>query len=348
MRSRSVLDRIFSVMVLAVIPFAALPAEFAIHPGNGVTTNVTEHIRGGVNVLVNPGAAGGGIVALNPNNTYYGSTILGCGTLVVDNFANGYESSTIGAGNTLVLGPGTLRYNGPAEGSTDRTISNTVTKTQVTVFEVNSNLWLNGSFIQPGGGFIKTGPGTLHIAGSGVNRIAYGENLFDINDSINKNRLNIQANGDAPTLGIAGFMVANGTVVLGEGGGTTYVNQNYDTQIGAWTTSDGQETAGVLEIRGGVNTFKSWFNIGKQNGTAATAPTPVQSALRIYGGTTTLSNALDMGRNKMGQGTYPQRCAPRFEMHGGTLNIIGQFKIGNDIGANSTVLHDGGSIYCGE
>ncbi len=335
-------------MVLAVIPFAALPAEFAIHPGNGVTTNVTEHIRGGVNVLVNPGAAGGGIVALNPNNTYYGSTILGCGTLVVDNFANGYESSTIGAGNTLVLGPGTLRYNGPAEGSTDRTISNTVTKTQVTVFEVNSNLWLNGSFIQPGGGFIKTGPGTLHIAGSGVNRIAYGENLFDINDSINKNRLNIQANGDAPTLGIAGFMVANGTVVLGEGGGTTYVNQNYDTQIGAWTTSDGQETAGVLEIRGGVNTFKSWFNIGKQNGTAATAPTPVQSALRIYGGTTTLSNALDMGRNKMGQGTYPQRCAPRFEMHGGTLNIIGQFKIGNDIGANSTVLHDGGSIYCGE
>ncbi|HRR34655.1 MAG TPA: autotransporter-associated beta strand repeat-containing protein [Kiritimatiellia bacterium] len=216
------------------------------------------------------------------------------------------------------------------------------------MFEVNSNLWLNGSFIQPGGGFIKTGPGTLHIAGSGDNYIAYGENIFAINDAINKNRLNIQPNGDAPTLGTAGFMIANGTVVLGEGGGNTYVNQNYDTQIGAWTTSDGLETAGTLEIRGGVNRFQSWFNIGKQNGTAATAPTPVQSALRIYGGTTTLSRALDMGRNKMGQGTYPQRCAPRFEMHGGTLNIIGQFKIGNDIGANSTVLHDGGTIYCGE
>jgi len=325
-----------------MIPFAALPAEFTIHPGNGVATNVAEQIRGGVNVLVNPGTSGGGIVSLNPNNAYYGLTTLGCGTLVVDNFADEYKNSTIGAGNTLVLGPGTLRYNGPAEGSTDRTISNIVTKTQVTVFEVNSNLWLNGSFIQRGGGLIKTGPGTLHIAGSGTNTIAYGENLFAINDTINKNRLNIQANGDAPTLGTAGFMIANGTVVLGEGGGTTLVNQNYDTQIGAWTTSDGQETAGVLEIRGGVNTFHSWFNIGKQNGTAVTAPTPVQSTLRIYGGSTTLNSSLDMGRNKMGQATYPQRCAPRFEMHGGTLTIQGQFKIGNDIGANSTVLHDGG------
>ena len=351
MKTKLVLNEFFSVMAAAAIPFAALPSEFAeltIHPGNGVTTNVAEQIRSAVNVTVNPGASGGGIVALNPNNAYYGLTTLGCGTLVVDHFADAYANSTIGAGDTLILGPGTLRYNGPAEGSTDRTISNTVSKTQVTVFEVNSNLWFNGDFLQTGGGFIKTGPGTLHIAGSGINYIAYGENIVAITDTINKNRLNIQVNGDAPTLGTAGFMIVNGTVVLGEGGGTTYVNQNYDTQIGAWTTSDGQETAGILEIRGGVNTFSSWFNIGKQNGTAVTAPTPVQSTLRIYGGTTTLNQALDMGRNKMGQSVYPQWCAPHFEMHGGTLNISGQFKIGNDIGANSTVLHDGGFIYCGE
>jgi len=351
MKTKRMLDGFITIVASAAIPIATLAAGFAevtIHPGDGAATNVTEQFRGAVNLSINPGLSGGGIVSLNPNNAHYGVTTLGCGTLVVDNFANCYKNSTIGAGDMLILGPGTLRYNGPAEGATDRTISNTVSRTQVTVFEVNSNLWFNGNFIQPGGGFIKTGPGTLHIAGSGDNYIAYGENIFAINDAINKNRLNIQPNGDAPTLGTAGFMIANGTVVLGEGGGNTYVNQNYDTQIGAWTTSDGLETAGTLEIRGGVNRFQSWFNIGKQNGTAVTAPTPVQSTLRIYGGSTTLEKALDMGRNKMGQGTYPQRCAPRFEMHGGTLTISGQFKLGNDIGANSTVFHDGGTIYCGE
>jgi len=66
------------VPLCILLPGATLPtlgasfSEVQIYPGNGVTTNVAEVIGGAVNVTVNPGASGGGIVAIRSGSEIYG------------------------------------------------------------------------------------------------------------------------------------------------------------------------------------------------------------------------------------------------------------------------------------
>ena len=49
-----------------------------IHPGNGVTTNVTERFTGDTVLSINKGTSKGGIVSLSPLSTYTGVTSNGC------------------------------------------------------------------------------------------------------------------------------------------------------------------------------------------------------------------------------------------------------------------------------
>lgn len=63
---------------------AASAATVTLAPGNNVTTNVPA-FGGAVDVAVNTGTSGGGIVKMDPYNWYTGNTTLNCGVLGCEN-----------------------------------------------------------------------------------------------------------------------------------------------------------------------------------------------------------------------------------------------------------------------
>ena len=80
---------------------AVLATTVTIDPGNGVETNVTERFTGEVDLVVNSGSSGGGIVRLNTLNSYSGTTTLGCGTLVASAMSATGHVSSVGADGLL-------------------------------------------------------------------------------------------------------------------------------------------------------------------------------------------------------------------------------------------------------
>ena len=141
-------------------------ADVVIHPGNGVETNIAP-IASASAVRVNPGTSGGGIVHLNAQNAYTAPTTLGCGTLVADRMAASGTASSIGKSGLVSIGAGTFRYDGPDGGWTDRTFTNdTPVNTQAAIYDIRHDLTLASDLVQARGSFVKTGPGTLHLAGN--------------------------------------------------------------------------------------------------------------------------------------------------------------------------------------
>ena len=81
------------------------------------------------------------------------------------------------------------------------------------MLDIQNNLSISGGYTQTAGALVKTGAGTLTVAG--------GDNLFDastltspaktsITEANTVALLDLNANGDAPTHGYAGFTVAEG------------------------------------------------------------------------------------------------------------------------------------------
>ena len=93
------------------------------------STSTIERLKGGqaimgnVDVQINEGQTGGGIVELYPYSTYTGCTYLKCGTLSVPTFGMRGMPDAMGVGNpagdSLVLGAGTLHYTG-SDSESDR------------------------------------------------------------------------------------------------------------------------------------------------------------------------------------------------------------------------------------
>ena len=132
------------VVVCAFVLSGGLVAgTVTINPGNGVTTNVPQRITGDTDVVVNSGATGGGIVTLNPYNTYTGSTALGCGTLVTTALG-GDAGSSLGLTSGLTLGAGTFRYAGADGGSFAAPLTSTVSSTTATVLDIQNDLFISG------------------------------------------------------------------------------------------------------------------------------------------------------------------------------------------------------------
>jgi autotransporter-associated beta strand protein len=316
--------------------------EWHLHPGNGVETNVAAVIGGPVNVTVNPVDSGGGIVTLNPANAYYGRTALGCGTLVVEKFADGGAASSVGASaaapENMVIGRGTLRYTGPAT-TTDRGLSFALNSGAACVFHTDTDLTFTGPVLLPGGSFFKVGAGTLAFFGSGTNSI--GATAQKVNED---GIVVLSANGDAPTQGMGSLIVLDGTVAWGAPGQTVIVGGTSGTgeaMIGGYTTDAGLEKPGFLDIYGGTTFFNNYLVVGRHNGTFTTAPTPLQSRVRIFDGSVTVAS-LSMGRNKKNYGSFKYKASPLLELHGGTLRINSNIRIGDDIGGDSTVRITGG------
>ena len=134
-----------------------------IDPASGETTNVQTRLTGDVSVTVNSGETDGGIVKLNPINSYTGGTTLGCGTLELARGDAASGLSDIGAGG-LTLGVGTLRYAGLRDGVLSAAVTSAFTSlmtNRTCVLDVRNDLHVTGNWTQNYGTFIKTGPGTV-------------------------------------------------------------------------------------------------------------------------------------------------------------------------------------------
>ena len=191
------------------LPTCVLSAEVVIHPGNGIETNVAAIVSASA-VRINPGASGGGIVHLNASSSYAAPTTLGCGMLVADRVAAAGTASSLGKSGLVSIGAGTFRYDGSDGGWTDRPFTNdTPVRTQAAVYDIRHDLTLACDLVQARGSFVKTGPGTLHLAGTGTTRLNQASVLSD-NAAGLQCRFVPNANGDSPTNGYRGFHVLEG------------------------------------------------------------------------------------------------------------------------------------------
>lgn len=342
----SILAKANSVVVLNSESEEPLAQEnnyptITIDPGNGVSTNVAA-IKGMYNVVVNPGNTGGGIVTLDPSSDYYGSTTLGCGTLVIEKFAPGGAASSLGSSlpvpGNLRVNRGTLRYIGP-DATTDRSIEVIHGDKESFVVHNDNHLTITGLIDMPTGALFKTGGGTLSLFGAGSNIIGVVANKLNEDKFIALN-----ANGDGPTSGLGAFVVLDGTVEWGVPGQTVLVGGGSglaEAVIGGYTTTDGQEKPAYLDIHDGETYFDNYLVIGRQNGSVVTAPTPLESRLRIFGGFVQARN-LSIGRNKQTYPAYKYKAKPRIEIWGGEFRVLSNTHIGDDIGGDSYITVSNG------
>ena len=335
------------VALAGVLAMACCGETVTIAPGNGVYTNVRERISGTVDVSVNPGASGGGIVRLNPANGYIGKTTLGSGTLLVDSLAPVGGNSSVGQDGMVQIGAGTFRYAGPDGAFTDRPFTNVLTASQAAIYDISNEVAIAGGVTKANGSFVKTGPGTLHLLG---NNVFSGSGLADSTSGIQA-KFVPKANGDSPAKGYRHFHVLEGTLVLGEDGGTTTIANGNNIGVGGWTTDSGQEVEATLEIRGGYVKWNSWIMHASYNGkTSNTSDHRPRSTVRVLdgilsGGTqTTVGGTFAMGRNKLGYSKFAQNTEPHLEVLGGQF-LCTDLSVSDDRGANSVIqIRNGGKV----
>ncbi|MBR2838482.1 MAG: hypothetical protein IKE55_06855 [Kiritimatiellae bacterium] len=329
-------------------------------PGFNVTTNVPA-IGGDVDVVVNEGLGTGGIVNMSGGNRYLGTTTLNGGMLVADNLTSAAIGS-LGATKTLYMDAGTFKYNGGAGTFTRPIVTKRelldfgVNDTKSVIFDITGDLTLAGSFTNALGGFVKTGPGILRIPGGEGTTTLLSAN----GGNGNLNAVTWNANGDSTIHGSA-FEIIEGTLVLGENGGTFNIHGGgADAWIGKVNvdprTNPGvQEKSGVLEVRGGTVNVNSFLMVGVKNGFEDSTPEgKPQSGIRVYAGTFDAKGSVALGRNKT-SGVYKDSAgnqmrlntAPFLEVHGGLMRLRNTSRVGiiDDAGSDSRIFIDGGRLW---
>ena len=335
--------------------------DVLIAPGGNVTTNVPA-FGGNVSVQLNRDAADGGIVRMSPNNWYSGTTTLAGGLLEVDNLTVAATGS-LGIGGELHLDAATFKYTG-GRGEFTRPVvierNYPSSARRATVFDITGDLTLSGTFTNQVGAFVKKGPGTLRIPGaSGRTTMICQKGGF--------NRVTLPdfgANG-IPGDNTSAFTIFDGTLALGEGGGTFKIIRDcQDVFVGRPTVDplnnpeEKQETDAVLEIYGGTVDVTGWLMIGIKNGFTTTTPQgPAKAGIRMYGGTLNALTALAMGRNTNGGLPYldangnklTQNSSTFLEIYGGTVRVwTDDTRCGlcDDAGNNSRVfITNGGKLW---
>lgn len=274
-----------------------LPAETRVYaPGSGVATNVAERIDGAVNVQANDKSTGGGIVAFsNSENAFTGGAYVKSGTLAVPSVDVALRPSALGrfdrwTGTRLVLGNGTFHYTGPSatlDGDvlikSDKTLQNGY---RPAVVKVDDELVLTGQVKVDGknpAAFMKSGPGTLILR----TRLTGVQNTFAQGGQIGfgGGYVNAPENGDSPSSCVSSFQVTEGRFVIDTVDTVTNVFGSNESGVGIRSTNKaGGETAGYLDIYGGVNKFGNWLCAGRNNGDTTTAPQGLRSEITVYGG----------------------------------------------------------------
>ncbi len=318
---------------LTLAPPVTLQRSVTLTPALGTTATLNGSLSG-------PGGltqAGSSFLIPVAANSYTGPTTVKAGTVRVASLADGGQNSPLGASSAapgnLILGKGTLHITGPAETDRGYTVR-TDSAAHAAVLRVEDSVTFRGQINADSGAFLKTGPGTLSLTYPGLNRLNKDEG-----GSAGPVQ-NIGPYGDAPTAGVTGFTITQGTVIIGVPGQTNNVNR---IDIGLRTaTTPGGETAGTLIVNGGVLTSANTVSIGRNNGTTTTAPGGLSSRLTVNGG---LCNFPVLATGNNGAGLSGFNARPVIEVTGGQVNVSGSYlSVGESAGSYASLLVSGGFV----
>lgn len=243
---------------------------------------------------------------------FVGKLVTHKGRTVVD------DLSFVETADDLVLGPSTLRYEGGNVEIPGLTVNVPSAAAGVLdVADADTTVALDGLAVGETGRstFIKYGPGTLHLKGT-------GEFLFKgYKDSTSSGRTTLYPNGDSPTCAIRAFNVDDGTVVVG-----TKDDPNDAPTITADMFVVGRKhptngsVARFIMNNGTVNAlgYTSYLHYYPGNTTDAIAAI---DEFTVNGGEMNL-NAFTMGYN--GSSYYKRGYV--FTQNGGVVNVNGLFR----------------------
>ena len=314
--------------VLAVSNSATLTTPVTLGSGGGVlapaagtTLDVSSAVTG-AGSLTKQGSSFA--VLTNANASYSGVTKVRAGTLRLDTLPN----------NGIELGQGTLHYVGAGATTAGGCSLDTGDATRAGVLRADGDLTLQGSVSAVSGALVKTGPGTVTFTAPGLNVFNAGNGA-----GTSHNVLDIGAFGDSPTTGFSGFNITDGKVVIGAPGQTNLFNGLLVVGLNT-TTNANAETAGLLDIVGGVTTVSDTLIIGRSNGTTNTAPVARTSKLRLTGGELSVAT-LVLGRVLTAAG---HNSAPEVEVAGGLLSATNSVIVGEQTGVSATLKLNGGTL----
>ena len=284
---------LLSAIILMSASFT-IADTIVIAPGNGVETNVLDRIDGANDVQINEGTEGGGIVRLeNGWNMYSGDTRIACGTLDAALVREIHQPSTLGrnanVAQTLYVGNGTFRYQGPAATSARRLAVDVYGQRHAAVLDIHSDITFTGGAWSKSGTLLKTGSGTLTLEQpDGIYRLTTRGDGFPYPPSPTE----FHENGDSPAsiyetgsltvlegrLAIRGSSAVTNYFGIGDGAGT---DPNLGVTYIGKTLADGSERSAHIDIHGGYNHFGEYIRFDASNGFYSA----VNSSLNVYGGT---------------------------------------------------------------
>jgi len=152
--------------------------------------------------------------------------------------------------------------------------------------------------------------------------------------------LNIGDNGDSPTLGFSGFVIAQGRVVLGVPGQINVFSNRVD--IGVFTTTNANaEHSAELVVNDGTFICNTTLSIGRNNGNTNTAPDGTTSTFTVNGGEALVS-LLAAGHNAVGHVGFNPRSV--CQLNGGLLDILTTCNMGEHAGSRITLNVTGGTL----
>lgn len=302
-------------------------------------------LDGPYNLQVNDVAAGGAAVTLsNTANSFAGGVYIASGMLSVPG------AGALGGGSRtapIAMGAGTLRFTGSADVDRDLYVMPATGKLKSSsIVRVDEGATVRHfghvrSADDKYGNFLKTGSGTFVLATGAAgttNRIgSYAQH----NGMGRGQFLNLPANGDGPTTANPAFGVANGRFVIDTADAVTNYFGGEAWVGGASTDAANAETAGHLDIYGGVNLFYSWLAVSRHNGTTTSAPQGLVSTLNVYGGETTCK---DMNLDYADDTSYTSHA--EVNVHGGSLTATGTLRI-DHAASDATVNVDDGTMTVG-
>ena len=264
------------------------------------------------------------LVMTNATAAYSGATKVRAGTVRLDLLPSG----------GVEFGQGTLHYVGGAASTAGGYTLNTGDDTRAGVLRADGDLTFQGSVSALSGALVKTGPATVTFTAPGVNVFNAGNGA-----GTSHNVLDIGAYGDSPTTGFSGFNIADGKVVIGATGQTNLFNGLLVVGLNTTTNTDA-ETAGTLEVVGGVTTVSDTLIIGRSNGTTNTAPVARTSKLLVSGGDLSVGT-LVLGRVLV---ATAHNSAPEAEITGGSLSATNSVIVGEQSGSVATLKLNGGTF----
>lgn len=302
-------------------------AEFTLKSGSRL---VAARVSG-----AGPVAFHGGVSSIDDLSGLAGEASVDVGTLEV--------ASDVSA--PIRMGRGTLRVASDAtlSGAVDRA---TGSPNSAAVVDVPADVTATfaGEFRKGQGALLKTGAGTMVLAHPGVQTIASGANSSPA-------VIQVGADGEGPTGGCTGMTIANGRLVVDGGNATNFVCSGRVT-VGACTTTTGVETAGELEIRRGALVYDPphsvSMTIGRNNGTATTAPDGLSSKLVVNGGALVGVGVLGVGYWDDAFGTFGASAEtttsrPKVVVSDGLLDVD-EIRLAEKDGISATMDVSGGVV----